>query len=31
MPILVVDFWAEHDLFQAVQGNHSVGTLISKG
>ena len=31
MPILVVDFWAEHDLFQAVQGDHSVGTLISKG
>lgn len=31
LPILVVDFWAENDLFQAVQGNHSVGTLISGG
>jgi len=29
LPILVVDFWAETDLFQAVQGNHDVGTLIS--
>ena len=28
MPILVVDFWAETDLFEAVQGNHNVGTLI---
>jgi uridylate kinase len=28
MPILVVDFWAETDLFVAVQGNHDVGTLI---
>lgn len=28
MPILVVDFWAENDLFVAVQGNHDVGTLI---
>jgi uridylate kinase len=28
MPILVVDFWAENDLFAAVQGNHDVGTLI---
>jgi uridylate kinase len=28
MPILVVDFWAENDLYQAVQGNHDVGTLI---
>ena len=29
MPILVVDFWAEIDLFEAVHGNHDVGTLIS--
>lgn len=29
LPILVVDFWAEHDLFHAVQGNHGVGTLIA--
>jgi len=29
LPILVVDFWAEQDLFQAVQGNHEVGTLIA--
>ncbi len=29
LPILVVDFWAETDLFEAVQGNHGVGTLIS--
>ncbi len=29
LPILVVDFWAEHDLFHAVQGNHEVGTLIT--
>ena len=29
LPILVVDFWAEGDLFQAVQGNTQVGTLIS--
>ena len=29
MPILVLDFWAENDLFQAVQGNVAVGTLIS--
>ncbi|MEO8607748.1 MAG: UMP kinase [Chloroflexota bacterium] len=28
MPILVVDFWAENDLYAAVQGNHDVGTLI---
>lgn len=28
MPILVVDFWAENDLYMAVQGNHDVGTLI---
>jgi uridylate kinase len=29
LPILVVDFWADDDLFQAVRGNHEVGTLIS--
>ena len=29
LPILVVDFWAEGDLLKAVQGDHSVGTLIS--
>jgi uridylate kinase len=29
MPILVVDFWAEHDLLYGVQGKHDVGTLIS--
>lgn len=29
LPILVVDFWADGDLFQAVQGNHEVGTLIA--
>jgi uridylate kinase len=28
LPILVVDFWAENDLYAAVQGNHAVGTLI---
>lgn len=28
MPILVLDFWAENDLYAAVQGNHDVGTLI---
>jgi uridylate kinase len=28
MPILVVDFWAQDDLLQAVQGNHDVGTVI---
>ena len=28
MPILVVNFWAD-DLFRAIQGDHSVGTLIS--
>jgi uridylate kinase len=30
LPILVVDFWANGDLLRAVQGDHSVGTLISK-
>jgi len=29
LPILVVDFWADGDLYKAVQGNHEVGTLIS--
>ncbi len=29
LPILVVDFWADGDLLKAVQGDHSVGTLIS--
>lgn len=29
LPILVVDFWADGDLFKAVQGNNEVGTLIS--
>jgi uridylate kinase len=28
MPILVVDFWADQDLYLAVQGDNSVGTLI---
>lgn len=28
MPILVVDFWADDDLYKAVQGDNSVGTLI---
>jgi uridylate kinase len=28
MPILVLDFWSEGDLYAAVQGNHDVGTLI---
>jgi uridylate kinase len=31
LPILVVDFWADGALLQAVQGNHAVGTLISAG
>jgi uridylate kinase len=29
MPILVVNFWAEGALLEAVRGNHDVGTLIS--
>jgi uridylate kinase len=29
MPILVVDFWADDDLLRAVQGEPSVGTLVS--
>ncbi len=29
LPILVVDFWANNDLLEAVCGNHSVGTIIA--
>ncbi len=29
LPILVVDFWSDGDLYKAVQGNMDVGTLIS--
>ncbi len=29
MPILVLNFWAEDDLFDAVCGNTAVGTIIS--
>ncbi len=29
LPILILDFWAEEDLFRAVQGDTSVGTLIT--
>ncbi|MEM9953392.1 MAG: UMP kinase [Chloroflexota bacterium] len=29
MPIMVVDFWNEDDLLQAVKGDMSVGTLIT--
>ncbi|MCA0457516.1 MAG: UMP kinase [Chloroflexi bacterium] len=29
LPILVVDFWSDGDLYKAVQGNTEVGTLIS--
>lgn len=29
MPILVVNFWSEGDLIEAIRGNHTVGTLIS--
>jgi uridylate kinase len=29
MPILVLDFWAENHLLRAVQGEFTVGTLIS--
>jgi len=29
MPILVINFWAEDDLYRAVCGDHSVGTIIS--
>lgn len=30
MPILVVDFWKDDDLLRAIQGDTSVGTLISE-
>ncbi|MGQ9887266.1 MAG: UMP kinase [Aggregatilineales bacterium] len=30
MPILVVDFWAKDDLLRAVQGDHAVGTIITR-
>lgn len=29
MPILVLDFWNDSDLTHAVQGDHSVGTVIN--
>lgn len=28
MPIMIVNFWADDDLLRAVQGDHSVGTVI---
>jgi uridylate kinase len=28
MPILVVNFWSNSDLVEAIKGNHSVGTII---
>jgi len=28
IPIMVVDFWAEGDLFEAVRGNMAVGTIV---
>lgn len=31
MPILVLNFFADDDLYRAVQGDHSVGTLVSNG
>jgi len=30
MPIMVVDFWSETDLYQAVQGRPEVGTVITE-
>lgn len=30
MPIMVLDFWSESDLVEAVTGNYAVGTLIEK-
>lgn len=30
IPILVVNFWKNDDMLRALQGDHSVGTLISK-
>jgi uridylate kinase len=29
MPIMVLDFWAERDLYEAVNGHSEVGTLIN--
>lgn len=29
MPILVVNFWSDTDLLEAIKGNHEVGTVIS--
>lgn len=31
MPIMVLDFWAERDLYEAVTGRYEVGTLINGG
>lgn len=31
MPILVVNFWSNSDLIEAIKGNHAVGTIISDG
>ncbi len=28
IPIMVVDFWSEDDLFEAVRGNTAVGTIV---
>ncbi len=28
IPIMVVNFWGEHDLIRAIQGDESVGTII---
>ncbi|MCB9455497.1 MAG: UMP kinase [Anaerolineaceae bacterium] len=28
IPIMVVDFWSEDDLFEAVRGNTTVGTIV---
>ncbi|QPC85105.1 UMP kinase [Phototrophicus methaneseepsis] len=30
IPILVVNFWQDDDLLRALQGDHSVGTIITK-
>lgn len=30
MPIMVLNFWSESDLYQAVKGNYTVGTLINR-
>jgi uridylate kinase len=29
MPIMVVDFWNGDDMLRAIQGDHSVGTIVS--